>query len=45
VVPVYLIRTRGWRALLTGLCFLGIWVVMMVGFGVVWFVQEFFFGD
>jgi hypothetical protein len=45
VVPVYLLRTRGWRALLTGLCFLGIWVVILGGFGVVWFVQEYFFGD
>ncbi len=45
VVPVYLIRTRGWRALLTGLCFLGIWVVMMLGFGVTMYVREFFFRD
>jgi hypothetical protein len=28
VVPVYFLRTRGWRALLTGLCFLGLWVVI-----------------
>ena len=45
VVPVYLLRTRGWRALLTGLCFLGIWVVMMVGLGVLFFVQELAQGD
>ena len=42
VVPVYLIRTRGWRALLTGLCFLGLWAVMGVGVAVVWFIREFF---
>ena len=45
VVPVYLVRTRGWRALLTGLCFLGIWVVMMVDFGVALFLRETFFRD
>src|SRR5215510_3056709 len=27
VVPVYLFQTRGWRALLTLLCFSGIWLV------------------
>ena len=26
VVPVYLFQTRGWRALLTLLCFAGIWM-------------------
>ena len=45
VVPAYLIRTRGWRALLTGLCFLGIWAVMMMGFGTALFLREFFFRD
>jgi len=32
VGPVYLFRTRGWRGLLTLLCFAGIWLVaVMVG--------------
>jgi hypothetical protein len=40
VVPVYLIRTRGWRALLTLLCFLGIWAVVMMVVGATFMVQE-----
>ena len=45
VVPVYLLRTRGWRALLTLLCFLGLWAVMTVGWGVALFLREFIFRD
>ena len=45
VVPVYLIRTRGWRALLTLLCFLGLWVVVLVAVSVTYAVGEFVFHD
>ena len=41
VVPVYLFRTRGWRAFLTLLCFAGIWLVAMLAAALVILIQEF----
>lgn len=41
VVPIYLFRTRGMRALLTLLCFAGIWLVVILAVGVVFFIREF----
>ena len=41
VVPVYLFRTRGFRAFLTLLCFAGIWVVAMIAAAAVWIIREF----
>lgn len=40
-VPVYLFRTRGVRALLTVLCFAGIWLVAMLAALVVIIMREF----
>lgn len=39
VVPVYLFQTRGARALITLLCFAGIWLVAEVAAGAVFFVR------
>src|SRR5215207_7104589 len=36
VVPIYLFRTRGFRAFLTLLCFAGIWLVAMIAAAAVW---------
>ena len=36
VMPIYLIQTRGWRALLTLLCFIGIWMVVILVARVTW---------
>ena len=41
VVPVYLFRTRGFRAFLTLLCFVGIWLVAMLASAAMWAIQEF----
>jgi hypothetical protein len=40
VVPVYLFQTRGARAFLTSLCFAGIWLVVMLGAGVIALIRE-----
>jgi hypothetical protein len=39
VVPVYLFQTRGFRAFLTLLCFVGIWLVAALTAGVIFFVR------
>ena len=41
VVPVYLFQTRGVRALLTLLCFAGIWLIAALAAGVAFLVREF----
>jgi hypothetical protein len=41
IVPVYLFQTRGMRALVTLLCFAGIWLVALAPFFVVSIVREF----
>jgi hypothetical protein len=41
VVPVYLFRTRGFRALLTLLCFAGIWLVALLAAAVILLIREF----
>lgn len=41
VVPIYLFQTRGVRALLTLLCFAGIWLIAALAAGVVTLVQRF----
>jgi hypothetical protein len=40
VVPAYLFQTRGWRALLTLLCFAGIWLVAIIGAAAVSLVRQ-----
>jgi len=41
VVPVYLFQTRGLRAFLTLFCFAGIWLVALLGAGIVAIIREF----
>jgi len=41
VVPVYLFQTRGIRAFLTLLCFVGIWLIGALAAGVVFLIREF----
>jgi hypothetical protein len=41
IVPIYLFQTRGMRALLTLLCFAGIWLISMVPVIVVTLIREF----
>ena len=45
IAPVYLFQTRGLRALLTLLCFGGLWIVMAVVANVVGFVAMWLRGD
>jgi len=40
VGPVYLFQTRGWRALLTLLCFAAIWLVAVIGGAAVSLVRQ-----
>ena len=40
VAPVYLFQTRGMRAFLTFLCFMGIWLLVALSIGVATAVQE-----
>jgi hypothetical protein len=41
VIPFYLFQTRGWRALLTLLCFLAIWLVAVLMFVAIFLIREF----
>jgi hypothetical protein len=41
VVPIYLFRTRGFRAFLTLLCFAGTWLVAMIAAAVAFVIREF----
>ena len=40
VVPVYLVQTRGVRAVLTLLCFAAIWLLALLSAGAVWLMRE-----
>jgi hypothetical protein len=40
VAPVYLFQTRGARAFLTLLCFIGIWALVGISVGIAMFVRE-----
>ena len=39
VVPVYLFQTRGARAFLTLLCFVGIWLIAVLAAAVIFFIR------